>query len=82
MCIRDSQNIELKPIPLIENPQMPVEEAKPGDAEAAKPDEAAIGERPRTLSAGTSKRLQELEKLLREAPAIGKAAKTANLTMR
>ena len=76
------QNIELKPIPLIENPQMPVVEAKPGDAEAAKPDEAAIGERPRTLSAGTSKRLQELEKLLREAPAIGKAAKTANLTMR
>ena len=66
------QNIELKPIPGIENPF--VDAPAPAVADAAKTapegEAAAAPERPRVLGAGTAQYLLGLSKRLSEAPAL------------
>jgi len=76
------QNVELKPIPGIDNPF--VEKPPQPVADAAKKDPAATAEpapeRPRVLGAATSKFLLELSRKLSETPPLAPAKDSETLS--
>ena len=73
------QNIELKPIPGIEDP-LPDPKAIAEAAKAAKKAEDVTAERPPALSSATTKFLKELSKLFHKTPPMEVPAKPATLS--